>query len=122
MASEITLNVSLRVANGLMEEQFGPVQDQIDQSAIGVDGGVREIGTTEETISLTDVSTPGYAIFRNLDSTNFVTIGPDSGGSMVDFLKLKPGEIAVLRLAPDVSIKAKADTAAVKLLVRVYAD
>jgi len=122
MASEITLNVSLRVANGLMEEQFGPVQDQIDQSAVGADGGVREIGTTEETISLTDVSTPGYAIFRNLDSTNFVTIGPDSGGSMVDFLKLKPGEIAVLRLAPDVSIKAKADTAAVKLLVRVYAD
>ena len=72
-------------------------------------------------MSTGDVSTLGWLVLQNLDTTNYVTYGPDSTG-MVDFGRIEAGEIAVLRLEPGITIKAQANTAAVDLLVKVFED
>jgi hypothetical protein len=119
MANEISLNVSLTLTNGYQKESISPGQILITQAAIGRAGGIFSIGTSEEDLTLPDISTLGYAYFRNLDTTNFVDFGPKSGGSMVAFCRLKAGEVGCLRLTPGITIRCKADTAAVKLDVRV---
>lgn len=123
MANEITLNLSALIVNGNYRDTFD-VNGQIviDQANAGADGGIVEIATAETTISLTRLTTEGLLFMRNLDGTNFIEFGPDSGGSMVAIGKLKPGEIALFRLKPGVTLKAQADTAACDLYVKCLED
>lgn len=120
MASEILLNVVVQVSNSPYKDLFAPGQIAVDQAAIGCGGYVQSIGTSEEVVVTGDVATLGYCVLQNLDAANFVEYGPESAGAMVAFGKLKAGEVAVLRLKPAITIRAKADTGAVKLLVKVY--
>jgi hypothetical protein len=122
MANEIVLNVLLSCRNGAFEEQYAPGQVTIDQANIGRGGKVQHVGTSEEVLDFGDVATGGYCVIRNLDETHYVTFGPESSGAMVTGCKLKAGEIAVFRVAPTTVWRAKADTAAVLLDVRLYED
>ena len=126
MANEITFNPSFLIANGSLRETFTPGSLLITQTTIGVGGHAQSIGTdAAENLDVGDVATNGYCILRNLDATNYVNWGPDDGGSsgaMVTCGKLKPGEVAIFRLAPGVTLMAQANVAAVKLYVRVYED
>ncbi len=116
MADEITVTIQARISNGEFVEPFGPFSAQIDQSAIGLEGGVQVVGTSEEVLSVNaDVSTLGVAGFKNLDAANYVDIGPESGGSMVALIRLKAGETAFMRLKPGVVLRGQANTSAVKL-------
>ena len=122
MANEIQINVAVQVRNGFLIDQFNPGMLQVDQAAVGRGGSVQIIGTSEEVVSFGDVATNGYCILRNLDETNYVTYGPEDTGAMVTLGKLNPGEFAILRIAPTVVMRALADTADVKLEVRLYED
>lgn len=116
MANELTITAAASLVNGNYRERFDLGNSlQVDQSAQGAMSGIVNIGTSEEDLDLSELSTPGYAFLRNLDATNFVTIGPKSGGVMVSMIKLLPGEIAIFRLAGSVTLRAVADTAAVEL-------
>ncbi len=119
---EITANLNIEVRNGFFAESIRPGQIRIDQSGIGRGGVVQTIGTVEEVVTHAEVSTEGVTYLRNLDATNFVQFGPEDTGAMRIIGKLKPGEFAFFRMAPSVVLRAKADTAAVKLDVRVYED
>jgi hypothetical protein len=105
-------------------ETFAPSTKRIDQSAIGLAGNVQSIGfAADEAITVIgDLSTLGVAAFQNLDATNYVEIGPDSGGALVGFIRLEPGEFATMRLKPGITIRAQANTAAVKLRVWILND
>ena len=84
---------------------------------------VQDIGTSAEAVGTGDVASLGWAWFRNLDTTNYVEIGPDSAGSLVPFLKLKAGEVSgPIRLKPGITIKAQANTATVKLQMCILDD
>lgn len=123
MASEITTNISVRVANGEFKANFEPGAKRIDQAAIGGHGGIVVVGTSEEDLDLGDISTPGIVAFKNLDSTNYVTYGPNNSGSMVAFGRLEPGETHVIRLGPSgVTLRWQANTAAVKVQVFALED
>lgn len=121
MANEITVTLSINVDNSPFKWTHNPSQLQIDQSAIGLSSVVQNIGTSEETVTINELTSEGIAFFQNLDSTNFVEIGPDNTG-IQDFIKLKPGEFAMLRLKPGITVKAQADTAAVELWTAVLED
>lgn len=122
MANEITLGVTGRVVNGSFVDTIGTNGNlQIDQAASGADGGVVSVTTSETTISLSRLGTEGYCFLRNLDATNYVEFGPDSTG-MVAVGKLKPGEFALLRLKPGITLKAQANTATCKVLVKCWED
>ncbi len=121
MANEIKLRLSFLVENGFFKDSFQGGQINIDQANPGRGGYVQVIGTSEEIIVFGDVTTGGVLFMRNLDSTNFITYGPDNSG-MVGGSKMKPGEPAFFRITPGTTWLAKADTASCKLDVRLYED
>jgi hypothetical protein len=83
--------------------------------------GTQNIGTTHEALGLGSLTTPGFAVFQNLDATNFIELGIDDTGTFEAFAKLKPGEIGMIRLTT-LAPYAKADTAAVDLFYLIYED
>ena len=121
MANEITINLRFRVEKTFLVDDFNPGTLLVTMSGANATGGVQEIGTTAETLTMGDVATAGYAYFRNTDATNFVELGTGTGGSFVAFAKLKAGESAILRLGTNAPT-AKADTASVNLLYGILAD
>jgi len=120
MSNELKLNVSVRAEKGSWKFERSLGQLQVDMANAGEGGYTQNIGTSEEVIGgLSDVTTFGWALFRNLDATQYVEIGPESGGSMVSFAKLLAGEFALLPLTPGITIRAQANTSAVGLEVHV---
>jgi hypothetical protein len=116
MANEISVSVSLVASKGDYSYSR-KLADQFDlATGRGGNPGVVTIATSDTAISFGSLVAPRWAVFQNLDATNYVEIGPDSTG-MVAMIKLKAGEFAVLPLAVGVTLKAKANTAAVDLLV-----
>jgi len=121
MANEITINLKMSVANGFLTQRMDPGTLFADMSGTAAAGGAQDIGTTGETITVGDVSTAGYAYFRNCGPTNFVELGTGTSGSFVAFAKLKAGEAAIIRLGTNAPT-ARANTAAVKLQYLILAD
>lgn len=123
MADEITVSASLRVSNGNFSFRKDTGFSQFDQAAAGGGNpGTVNIGTSDEAISLGDITTPGWAFIQNLDGTNYVDIGPDSTGAIVPIIRLEPGEFALLRLTPTVSLRGQANTAACDVMIQVMED
>ena len=123
--ADFTVTTLLKVDKGFLQDTKNAANIQIDQTGDGAAGGVQNVGTSAEAIDLGDVSTPGLAFFRNLDATNFVQLGMDVGGAgFEEFIKLLPGEPALMRLdlvATGV-LQAKADTAAIELQYVIYEE
>jgi hypothetical protein len=72
------------------------------------------VGTSEEAIPLGEVTSPGWAIFINRDTTNFINLKVATSGAI--FAKLLAGEFALLRLGSGAQAPyAIADTAACKM-------
>lgn len=113
MANEIKQTIALLVSNGEYSQSVQKTLTQ-DQSGLGASSGIVIVGTSEETLSFTDITTEGVLFLQNLDATNYVTYGPDSTG-MVSFGRLNPGEVHMLRLSPGLTFKWQANTASVKV-------
>lgn len=122
--ARLTLKLDIKASGAPPLLAFGSGRLTVDQAEAGVFAAVVEVGTSEEDLAIAEIATPGYAVFQNLDDTNFVQVGknedPGVSDTMHPFLKLLPGEVAVLPIDPDITIRAKADTAAVNLYVVVY--
>ena len=117
MANEITASVNVTVVNGSFRQAFQPATKQITQSAIGGHITVWNVGTSEEDLSTGDVSTLGVIGLLNTDTTNYVQMGKKVAGVMEASMRLKPGEPNFIRSEPGITWRAKADTAACKVLV-----
>lgn len=117
-----TLNATVRIdhSNSGLKLPFNSGTVAIGQTGIGGRQAVQVIGTSEEALVTTDISTLGVIVLQNLDSANFVDVGPESGGTIVPLIRLKAGESWAFRAKPGVVLRAQADTASVKLLVVVY--
>lgn len=122
MADELKLTLASRLTNGAFKDNFDPGLISIDQAAVGAHRPIQVIGTAEEVIGAGDVGTLGWCILQNLDDTNYVDWGPESGGSMVAIGRLEPGEWAAFRLKPGIVLRGQADTASCKVDVRIYED
>ena len=74
------------------------------------------IGTSAETLNLGDITgAPGAVVIKNLDATNFVEIGGDSGLTVFK-LKILPGQHAAFQ-PTSATIYAEADTADVRIQI-----
>ena len=123
MTAEINVNFSMQVLNGLFRDEINPIISPVDQAAIGKWGGIQIVGfAAEEDLAVTDIATLGWCFLQNLDAANFIKYGPKSGGVMIPFGRLKPGEFCWVRLEPGITIRCIADTAVVKLDIRLYED
>jgi hypothetical protein len=114
----IAAQLTLTHSTGLAIPILPPQNLTFTQSGEGEAGGIQNIGTSAENLNVGDVATEGFAVFKNLDPTNFVEIGWDATGFQSAF-KLLAGMIAVVPLNPSRTWQAKADTAAVELFYRV---
>jgi hypothetical protein len=118
MADEIQLAMAINISKDFYVCNINKSWT-LDLNTAGEGGGIQIIGTSEEAVDFGDVATLGYLYLVNLDATNFITFGPDSGG-MVEMGKLLPGEAALVRLKPGITVMAKADTANCNVLVRCW--
>lgn len=124
MANEITVTESLGVKTGYLDDSPAVVTRKYNLSATPplMAGGIHTIGfAAHEALPMGDVTTAGWGHFENLDTTNFIEIGKDVGGTFHGVLKLKAGERFPCRLGINAPY-AKSDTGAVKLRWRIYND
>lgn len=97
---------------------FNLLRKQYDQSGVGQDDRKHSIGTTEESITFTDISTNGWVLMQNLDTTNYVQWGFASG---VYGGRMKAGELAgPFRMESGATLYLKANTAACRVRVIHY--
>jgi hypothetical protein len=120
MANEITYQFQTLLSNGSLSDSFASNSQSADQASAFLIRNVQTIGTAAagEALALGDVTTAGWAVFQNLDDTNFVEIGV---AGFTAFLKLKPGELCLVRLGTNAPL-ARADTADVDLFYIIYSD
>jgi hypothetical protein len=99
MANEITLSVNMSVSKGTLRYAFTPPTASINLTGNAAAGGVQNISTTTEALSLIDVTTRGMANFLNISTGTEVEIGAWDGTAFRPFGLLKSGEPAVMRLS-----------------------
>jgi len=114
MANEINIQAVLTM------QRFTPAMQgsgnlNINQTGTHFVANVQNIATGAEQLTLVDVATLGYLFVKNLDLTNYVQLGLDSGVTQI-FAKLRPGEFCLVPVN-QTAIYAKANTAAVDVLV-----
>lgn len=116
MANEITKNFRISASKSGATILFAPAQSREDMTGSALMQNTQNIGTSSEVIVFGSISgAPGLVIIQNLDSTNFVEIGGDSGLT-VHKQKIPAGKEIVMRPTSG-TIYAKADTAACEILI-----
>src|SRR5262245_9829757 len=112
MANELSIGtVELRFSKGSRRFKNPAFQNSLTVAGNHYIAHVQTIGTTDETLALGDVATPGVVFFLNTDDTNFVTLGEDGSSYPI---KILPGEPAQFRWN-GAAIHAIADTASIDL-------
>jgi hypothetical protein len=111
MANEISVSVSLNVRSGNYREAAVEA-GRFDQAQQLSAAGVVTVGSAAvQTVSLGDVTTAGYAAFRNLSTatsgTAYIALGAYDGTNLHEFVQLRRGQPAVLPLIGNVSVGAK---------------
>jgi len=120
MANEITLTISATITNGDFKDSFLPGAETISQTTLGGHSTVWTVGTSEEDLTVGDVGTLGMMMIRNLDATNYVQIGKKVAGAMEASMRLRPGIPMVIQSEPGITWTAKANTAACKVLIKIW--
>lgn len=119
MAKEVTVACQLSVNNGLNSESFASGSFQVDQTVQLSSSGIIQVGTATQTISMGEVTTAGYAVFRNLSTatsgTSYVALGAYVGTNMHELIALRRGQPAVLPLKGNATVAAKAYGDSVRL-------
>jgi len=111
MANEITQTVNLTVSKNNASSSFSCIK-RIDMTGSAITQATQSIGTTAEVLALGDIVTaPGNLAIKNLDSTNYIEIGGDSGLTVFK-VKLLAGQ-SLIFTPTSATIYAKANTAAV---------
>jgi len=120
MANEITITQNIAIENVGFSDKRTHSNKKFDQTTLGgMLPGYKKIGTSEETLTTTDVATLGWAWIKNLDAANYVDFGFTTA---VYGIRCEAGEVALFRLVPGVTIYALANTAEVKTQIHIYED
>jgi|SRR5581483_5940757 len=120
MANELQFTGGTSLANGSLSDSTPAQTLLVNQAAAALLSKVVSIATSATDLSTTGITTLGWAWFQNLDPNNYVQYGPKSGGAMVVMGQLNPGEWALLRLVPGITVTLQANTAACQVLVKIY--
>lgn len=127
MANEISVSLSVAVANGNHNETFAASGLKFNQTSQGVHAQIVNVTTNAATLSIASVSgAAGYAGFRNLSTatsgTAYVAIGSWDGTNIQEFCKLGRGAAAVVPLVPTIWLAAKSYGSTNKLRYVVFGE
>lgn len=122
MANEITIQMRVTrkdPGNPKNSHVFEFPTTSFDQSVDRHNDLIKNIGTSEESVTFTDVTANGILSLHNLDPTNYVEWGTATG----DYTgRLKSGEPAILRLNTGKTLYLMSNTAACDVRICLYAD
>ncbi len=133
MANEITTNYSLTFQNpaaGALATGQAPLKDsfseqcQFTQTTPGLAAGMIIVPTAAAgtALPLSGVTTAGWLLLRNLDTTNYVQFGIQITGTFYPFGRLKPGEFALCRLDSTAVLYLRANTLAAAVQYKLLND
>lgn len=122
MANEITATLRVQLSNAGLADDFNPGRIQITQTGQILFSRVVSIATTETSVALTGITTPGVCVLRNLDATNYCEVGTTTtdypiklgtygGTGIPNIITLNAGKT---------TLYLKANTASTKVLIVVY--
>lgn len=113
MANEVYTSLTLSASKNGVKGSL-TVSGRSDMAGEDVIQTTQLIGTSAELVTFGEITgAPQAVLIENLDATNFVELGGDSGLTVFK-LKLLPGEANLLSLASG-TLYAQADTAAVRI-------
>ena len=125
MANEISFTINIALRNGTLTDSFTNNSTSVNQTTQQLDKAVEVVGFgAAQSLNVLSVvmASPGFAVFRNLDTVNFITIGLKPSGTYIPMIRLLAGESCMFRLDNSVgTIWAKADTAPINLYYSIYA-
>ncbi len=112
---DITLGASIAVTKGNLNQSLYAAGVTAAMSQAGLRTTVYTLSTTATAISTANLTSVGIAYFRNIatDTAATAVVSVSNGGAAVPFAAPRPGEPAMLRLAPGVSFSAVGHTAAI---------
>src|SRR4051794_24623505 len=120
MANEGAATMSITVTKGNFTDTRS-LNFNFDVTAYPTASGVAPITTTAGAMDLSDVTTLGVGVFRNLDASNYVELGLFVSSVFYPFAKLAAGQGCTVPLGmANNALYAKANTATVNLEYRVY--
>jgi hypothetical protein len=125
MSNELRLSGVLSVTFATPQRSYSwPFKAQGDVSAEGPASITHVASTSDEQISFpADFSTPGVAVFTNLDDTNAIEVGHYTGGTVYPFLRLLPGESFPVRLGMTTAqLGCIADAGTPSLYIQVHEE
>lgn len=128
MANEITINVSAQLRNpstsstGGLRDDFAPGATKYNQATQGKFESVVATSTSDTAFPTLGLTTAGLCMLQNLDSTNAIDVGPNNGGSILDAIRLKAGEIALFRMKSGTTYRHQADAGTPRLMIKVWED
>lgn len=117
MANEITYGWNLKVANGVLADAHSRTNKKQTQTNARKHDDVQDIPTTAAGTALTtnpSMTALGEALIENLDSTNYIEIGIQNGGTFFPTLRLNAGVSKQVTWAQGIALYARANTATVK--------
>jgi len=123
MADEITITTGMsrkHATNTRDTHDVGQQRKTYTQTGVGQYDVKPSIGTSEESITFTDIATNGWAFLQNLDTTNYVEWGFSTGvygGRMRAYEPAGP-----FRVNAGATLYLKANTAACRVRVVMYED
>lgn len=119
MANEFNVNIQVNFSSSLSREEFSE-SFQDDQATPGLYSAVVAVTTSCAAVSEGPLTTPKWVSVKNLDPSNFVTLGPDSGGVMIPALRVDPGESNAFTMSTETSWRWRADTATVRVQLKMW--
>lgn len=123
MADEISIGFSFRVVQGYFRDTLQKTLTD-DFPIQGKGGGIQKVGLTPEVLDFgPDLQYQGWTYMENLDTTNFIDVGPESSpgsGTMTYCIVLEPGMALLLPAKPTVAWYACARGAESRLLIQAY--
>ena len=126
MASEISVTTRLYAKKSFLvvDNNVGTINADLSgsTSASGIVSIPTSAGGTALSLDGITTATMGYAFFRNIDATNYIEIGVQVGGTFYALVKLKAGEVALLRMNQTNAPYARANGTAANLQYTILAD
>ena len=111
MANEATMVASLKLDKNGSIKELGISALSVTVTGDDYQLARQKIGTSEETLTLGDVTLGGLVLIINRDSANFVELR--SGTGVADLIRINAGEPFLGRFSSDATVYAIADTAEV---------
>ena len=122
MTNEISYDLRVQLANAGLKHDFNPARVRINQTGQVLFSRVVSIATTETSVALTGITTPGVCVLYNLDATNYCEAGTTSADYPIKLGRYGAGGIpnAISLNAGKTTLYLKANTAATKVLITVF--